>query len=192
LAALVAWRIAQRQPATFSMTVNDYGFELLSSNAVSLSESDWRALLSPEALAEHIDECLNAANLAKGRFRDIARIAGLVQQGYPGRRKATRQIQASSSLIFDVLSEHEPGNRLLEQARREVLESQLEFRRIESALQRARRQEIALVETERLTPLAFPLWADRLRAQLSSEAFQARIDRMLERLEPTGRSRDAV
>jgi ATP-dependent Lhr-like helicase len=184
LAALLAWRIGQWQPATFSMTVNDYGFELLSANEVALSASDWRALLSAERLLPDIERCLDAANLARGRFRDIARIAGLVQQGYPGRRKATRQIQASSSLIFDVLSEHDRGNRLLEQARREVLESQLEYRRIETALQNAGAQQLVLAAPARLTPLAFPLWADRLRAQLSTEAFQARVARMLERLDP--------
>jgi ATP-dependent Lhr-like helicase len=106
-----------------------------------------------------------------------------VQQGYPGRRKAVRQIQASSSLIFDVLSEHDPENRLLEQARREVLESQLEFGRIERALTRASGQQIVLARPSRLSPLAFPLWADRLRAQLSTERFEARVERMLARLE---------
>jgi ATP-dependent Lhr-like helicase len=182
LAALLAWRIAQRRSTTFSITVNDYGFELLATDDIELSASDWRRLLAPEELVEHIGRSLNAGNLARSRFRDIARIAGLVQQGYPGRRKATRQIQASSSLIFDVLSEHDPDNRLLAQARREVLEAQLEFRRIDRALRRAAGQELVLTRPERLTPLAFPLWADRLRAQLSSEDFQARVARMLQRL----------
>jgi len=183
LAALVAWRIAREKPATFSITVNDYGFELLSADPVVLNSDDWRSLLSPDALVEDIAASLDAANLAKSRFRDIARIAGLVQQGYPGKRKATRQLQASSSLIFDVLSEHDPENRLLDQARREVLESQLELRRIQQALTRAAGQQIVVAETDRFSPLAFPLWADRLRASLSTEDWQARVARMLDRLE---------
>ncbi|MBL38293.1 MAG: DNA ligase-associated DEXH box helicase [Xanthomonadales bacterium] len=183
LAALVAWRIARAKPVTFSITVNDYGFELVSAAPVSLDREDWRRLLAPAALVDDIAASLDAANLAKSRFRDIARIAGLVQQGYPGKRKATRQLQASSSLIFEVLSEHDPENRLLAQARREVLEAQLELRRIESALERAAGQEIVVVETERFSPLAFPLWADRLRASLSTEDWQVRVARMLQRLE---------
>ena len=161
LAALVAWRIAREKPATFSITVNDYGIELVSAESVPLDSNDWRRLLAPGALVDDIAASLDAANLAKSRFRDIARIAGLVQQGYPGKRKATRQLQASSSLIFDVLSEHDPANRLLDQARREVLEAQLELRRIEQALTRAAAQRIVVAETERFSPLAFPLWADR-------------------------------
>ena len=183
LAALVAWRIAREKPATFSITVNDYGIELVSAESVPLDSNDWRRLLAPGALVDDIAASLDAANLAKSRFRDIARIAGLVQQGYPGKRKATRQLQASSSLIFDVLSEHDPANRLLDQARREVLEAQLELRRIEQALTRAAGQRIVVAETERFSPLAFPLWADRLRASLSTEDWQARVTRMLERLE---------
>ncbi|MGB0515165.1 MAG: hypothetical protein ACPGJE_10040 [Wenzhouxiangellaceae bacterium] len=183
LAALLAWRIGRLQPATFSITVNDYGFELLSAETLPLDESVWRALLCVRNLLADIGESLNAANLARARFRDIARIAGLVQQGYPGKRKATRQIQASSSLIFDVLSEHDPDNALLDQARREVLEAQLEFRRIKRALHRAGDQQLVLTQPARLTPLAFPLWADRLRAHLTSEDWKTRVERMLKRLD---------
>jgi ATP-dependent Lhr-like helicase len=190
LAALLAWRIARRKPVTFSISVNDYGIELLSAEAVRLSEAQWRLVLTPDRLLNDIESSLNAANLARARFRDIARIAGLVQQGYPGKRKAARQIQASSSLIFDVLCEHDPDNGLLEQARREVLEAQLEFRRIDTALRRVEKQELVSTNPERLTPLAFPIWADRLRAQLSTEDFQARVERMLARLEP-GRHAEA-
>ena len=150
---------------------------------VALEEADWRRLISPAGLVDDIAASLDAANLAKSRFRDIARIAGLVQQGYPGKRKATRQLQASSSLIFDVLSEYDPENRLLDQARREVLEAQLELRRIEQALARAAASEIVIKETERFSPLAFPLWADRLRASLSTEDWQTRVARMLRQLE---------
>jgi len=186
LAALMAWRIARRKAITFSITVNDYGFELLSAAPVELTVDDWHRLLAPDALIEDIAASLDAANLAKSRFRDIARIAGLVQQGYPGKRKATRQLQASSSLIFDVLCEHDPDNRLLDQARREVLEAQLELRRIEQALTRAESQQIVVAETGRFSPLAFPLWADRLRASLSTEDWQARVARMLARVEDKG------
>ncbi|MBS3747093.1 MAG: ligase-associated DNA damage response DEXH box helicase [Wenzhouxiangellaceae bacterium] len=183
LAALVAARIAARRPATFSITVNDYGFELLSAEPVELDEQEWRELLSPRSLQEDILESLNAAGMARSRFRDIARIAGLVQQGYPGRRKATRQLQASSGLVFDVLSDYDPDNLLLAQARREVLEAQLEYRRIERALDRIARQQVVVTRPERFSPLAFPIWADRLRAQLSSEDWQARVNRMLTQLE---------
>ena len=183
LAALLAFRISRKQPVTFSITVNDYGIELLSAEPVALSAEHWRELLSTDQLSENILQSLDAANMAKYRFRDIARVAGMVQQGFPGRGKPMRHLQASSGLIFDVLSKHDPDHLLLEQAQREVLEGQLELGRIRTALERAAKQELIIKQPERLTPLAFPLWADRLRSQLTSENWQARVERMLGRLE---------
>ena len=44
LASLIAWRVAQHAPRTFSIAVNDYGFELLSA-----TEVDWNTFL-PQVL----------------------------------------------------------------------------------------------------------------------------------------------
>jgi ATP-dependent Lhr-like helicase len=183
LAALVAWRIGQRHARSFSLTVNDYGLELVSHDPVPVDEALLRAVLSPDRLLEDILAALNASEMARHRFRDIARIAGLVFQGYPGRQKGARQVQASSGLMFDVLSEHDPDNPLLDQSRREVLEAELEFSRLEDCLSRLVDREIRITSPGRLTPLAFPLWADRLRGQLSSEQWEDRIERMLDRLD---------
>ena len=183
LAALLAWRIARESPQSFSMTVNDYGIELVSDRAVTADQDRLRAWLSPENLARDIIESLNATAMAKHRFRDIARVAGLVFQGYPGRQKQLRQIQASSGLMFDMLSEHDPDNLLLAQARQEVLEAEMELQRLLDTLTRIVDQEIVLTHPERLTPLAFPLWADRLRSHVSSEDYQRRVERMLGLLE---------
>ena len=183
LAALLAWRIARDEPRTFSMTVNDYGIELVSDRTVALSEDRIRSWLTLANLEHDMIASLNAAEMARHRFRDIARVAGLVFQGYPGRQKRVRQIQASSGLMFDMLSEHEPDNLLLAQAREEVLESEMEISRLRETLRGIEARWIGIHQTERLTPLAFPLWADRLRGQLSTEDFQKRVERMLATLE---------
>jgi ATP-dependent Lhr-like helicase len=50
---------------------------------------------------------------------------------------------------------------------------------------------IALQETRRLTPLAFPIWAGRLQSQMiSTESWKERIRRAAEALEKQA-SRDA-
>ncbi|MEE4302627.1 MAG: ligase-associated DNA damage response DEXH box helicase [Wenzhouxiangella sp.] len=190
LAALLAWRIGQRTPRTFSLTVNDYGVELVSQQPVPLDLPSLRDLLSPDHLLADTLAALNASEMARHRFRDIARIAGLVFQGYPGRQKGARQVHASSGLMFDVLSEHDPANPLLDQSRREVLEAELEFSRLEACLNALAGREAIITEPGRLTPLAFPLWADRLRGQLSSEQWEDRLERMLARIdrEPTRKS----
>ncbi|TVR64977.1 MAG: ligase-associated DNA damage response DEXH box helicase [Gemmatimonadales bacterium] len=181
LAALLAWRLTRQKPRSVEFSVNDYGFELLSSDLLEVA--DWGELLSPEGVAEELLQCLNAAELARRQFREIARIAGLVFPGYPGKGKSTRQVQASSGLIFDVLQRYDPENLFLDQARREVMERELNIGRIRDGLIRLHRLPVEVRETERLTPLAFPLWADRLHASVSSEAWIDRVRRMAGQLE---------
>jgi len=184
LASLLAWRAAQIAPGTFSIAVNDYGFELLSG-----APRDWAADLprlidarSFDATREEVIESLNAAELARRRFRDIAQIAGLVVNGYPGERKSARQLQASSSLFYDVFRKYDPENGLLKQAERELLEDELDVRRLHEALMRMKARRLAHIQLKRCSPLAFPLVAERFRESLSNESFNARIERMLTQL----------
>jgi len=181
MAALLAWRLTRQAPRSVEFSVNDYGFELLSSDRLEVE--DWGELLSPERVSDELLQCLNAVELARRQFREIARIAGLVFPGYPGRGKSTRQVQASSGLIFDVLERYDPENLFLDQARREVMDRELNIGRIRDGLTRLHRLPVEVQETERLTPLAFPLWADRLHATVSSEAWIDRVRRMAGQLE---------
>jgi ATP-dependent Lhr-like helicase len=184
IATLVATRWARERPQTFSVSANDYGFELLSSEPVELDESTVTSVLHARNLAEDLLAGVNLGEISRRQFRDIARIAGLVFQGYPGRGKSTRQIQASSGLVFDVLARYDPDNLLLRQSRLEVLEAQLEFARIAAALERIAPRRIVIKEPPRLTPLAFPLWASRLQTQMvSTESWQQRIERAVRQLE---------
>ena len=183
LVALTAYRIAQRRPHSFSMSANDYGFELLSPTAFELDADAWRELLSADRLAEDLLGCVNQSELARRQFREIARIAGLIIPSYPGQARSGRQLQASSELFFDVFTEFDPSNMLLGQARREVLERQLEFARTLRTLESIAAMKLTVVTVSKLTPFAFPLWVDRLRQQLTSEKYEDRIQRMLSHLE---------
>lgn len=183
LAALTAYRLGRLAPRTFTLTMNDYGFALHTPTEMALAEADWRAAFSPERLTEDLLECLNSTELAKRQFREIARIAGLIFQGYPGAGKSNRQLQASSGLFFDVFAKYDPENRLLQQARREVVERQLEVRRLQTSLEDIRAMKFRLMAIERLTPLAFPLWAMWVQAEVSSEQWRDRVQRMAEQLE---------
>jgi ATP-dependent Lhr-like helicase len=184
LASLLAYRIGRTQPITFSIAVNDYGFELLSADAV-----DWRAafagaaLLSADSLLEDVLASLNATQLSQQRFREVARIAGLVFQGYPGQPKSARQVQASSSLFFEVFRKHDAGNLLLTQAQREVLEQELELTRLRATLAELQARTLAYCEVARATPFGFALMVERFREKLSTEKLSDRVARMLRELE---------
>ena len=185
LASLVAWRASRSSAATFSMAVNDYGLELLSPQAI-----DWPGLLDAERdgaaglfsgdnLLGDLLAGLNAAELAQRRFREIARVAGLVFQGYPGVGHSARQLQASAGLFFQVFRQHDPDNLLLTQAEEEVLRQELDFERLDDALARMRARRLTLQPLARPSPFAFPLLIERLREKLSTEKLRDRIERML-------------
>lgn len=188
LASLLAWRLSQIKPATFSISMNDYGFELLSAEPI-----DWvrffrvdlhsNPLFSVDRLLDDVLECLNASELAQRRFREIARISGLIFQGYPGSGKSTRQLQASSGLFFDVFKKYDQGNRLLAQAQQEALEQELEIGRMRSALEAIHAKRLVFKEIPKPTPFAFPLMIERLRETVSNESLNQKVARMVADLE---------
>ena len=183
LASLLAWRLGRARPNTFSIAVNDYGFELLSA-----VEIDWAAALTPtlfgtdDLLADTLAS-LNAGELAQRRFREIARIAGLVFAGFPGVAKSSKQIQASSQLFYDVFRKYDPDNRLLAQAGEEVLRQELDVERLAGSLRALQARELRHRVLVRPTPFAFPLMVERFRESSSSEKLGERIARMVAELE---------
>jgi ATP-dependent Lhr-like helicase len=180
MSIILAYRISKLTPITFSVAMNDYGFELLSDQYVDfekiMKEVD---LFSTKHLVDDIYQSVNATEMAKRKFREIAAISGLMFQGYPGKNMKTRQLQASSSLLFNVVSKYEDNNLLIKQAYQEVLTYQLEEVRMRQALDRIANQKIIVKQTSKPTPFSFPIMVDRLREQLTSEKLDDRIQKML-------------
>ena len=178
LAALFAWRISRLAPITFTFAANDYGFELLAPEVAPLEDALAAGLLAPRELLVDIPASLNATEMARRQFREIARVSGLVFPGLPHSGKTARQLQVSSGLFFDVLQRYDPANLLLSQAHREVLERQLESSRLGRTLERLAAADIVITEPKRTPPLAFPLLVDRVRDRVSSETLGERIRKM--------------
>ncbi len=179
LASLLAWRLARGQPNSFSLSVNDHGLELLSAEAPPLDGLHSRALFADDELLHDVLASLNSGELAQRRFREIARVAGLVFSGYPGAPKSTRQLQASSSLFYEVFRKYDPGNRLLGQAEGEVLSQELQIARLRAALKRMRQLRLEFVELAAPSPFSLPLMVERFREQFSTEKLADRLARML-------------
>jgi len=189
LATLFAYRLTRAAPRSFSITVTDYGFGLLSPQPLSLSIGGLGRLLAAQDVERDILAGLNASELTRRQFREIARVAGLIFQGYPGQGKTARQLQASSGLVYDVFAEYDPGNLLLAQALREVLERQLEASRLHLALQRLRGARAMLTRPNKPTPFAFPLLVEVFRDRLSTEQLAERVERMVTALEQAADAR---
>lgn len=181
MAALLAYRIARLAPRSVHLSVNDYGMELLSPAPLD-ALPPWSTLLDPAGVENELLDALNAAEMARRRFRGVARVAGLLVTG-PGGRASARQLQASSGLLWDALVRWDPEHLLVAQARDEVLEAELDVKALRGGLARLQAARIVERETPRLTPLAFPLWAERLQARVSTEQWIDRVLRMARSLE---------
>jgi ATP-dependent Lhr-like helicase len=178
LAALLAYRIAQIQPITFSIAMNDYGFELLSDKPIPIEEAIETNVLGSDDLFRDIQASINSTEMARRKFRDIAAISGLVFKGYPGKPVKDRHLQSSSQLFFEVFNDYDAHNLLLQQAFEEVMDFQLEEVRLRAALERINHQRIVITTPEKPTPFAFPIMVDHMREKLTTERLEDRIKRM--------------
>lgn len=178
MAAILAYRISKIRPITFSFAMNDYGFELLSDQPIPVDDTNVYELFTPDDLLADIQRSVNATEMAKRKFRDIAVIGGLIFQGYPGEQKKARHLQSSASLLFNVFSEYEPNNLLLRQSYQEVLDQQMEEVRLRNMLERIQQSNIILTFPERLTPFCFPIKVDSMRENLTSEKLEDRVKKM--------------
>ena len=184
LAALVALRWGRVQPNTFAFAVNDYGLAVTAQAEAVLDAATLRRLLGRDRLVEDLLEGMNMAEMARRQFREVARVAGLLPPSLPGRAlRSMRQLQASAGLLYDVLARFDPGHLLLEQARREVLEAQLDIAALGECLDDCAARELALHAPPSLTPFSFPLWAEAMRGSLSTEDWSTRVRRAAQALE---------
>jgi ATP-dependent helicase Lhr and Lhr-like helicase len=178
IASLLAFRIGLVKPISFSIALNDYGFELLSDQEIPIEEALEVDLFTDDNLLEHLQASLNANEMARARFREIAAISGLTFKGYPGNFVPNRHLQSSSRLFFNMFMNYDPHNLLYRQAFQEVLEFQLQESRMRETLRRMAMQKIILKEIKKPSPFSFPIMVDSLREKLSSEKFEDRVRRM--------------
>lgn len=183
MAAVIAFRISQLTPITFSIAVNDYGFELLSDVDIPIEKALKGGLFSSDHLTTDIQAGLNKTEMARRRFRDIAGIAGLVFKGFPGNQQTEKHLQSSAQLFFDVFRDHESDHFLFREAFDEIMTFQIEEVRLRNSLAKIRSQKKILTHPERPTPFCFPILTDRLREKLTSEKLEDRIKKMTLALE---------
>lgn len=183
MAAIIAYRLGKIQPFSFSIAMNDYGFELLSDQDIPLDEALAQQLFSTVNLGADITASINTTEMARKKFRDIAGIAGLIFQGFPGKQVKTRHLQANSGLFFKVFADYDPDNLLLKQAYEEVYDFQLEIVRMRTAFTRISTHRIVIREPATLTPFAFPIFAEVFREKFSNESLEDRMNKIKAQLE---------
>ncbi|OYD44874.1 DNA ligase-associated DEXH box helicase [Sphingobacterium cellulitidis] len=182
MAQVIAYRLSLMKPATFSIATNEYGIELLTDIDFSIDQKLLNKLFSPINLHQDINSGINVQEMARRRFRDIAGIAGLIFQGFPGKQMKSKHLQANAGLFFSVFSEYDPSNLLLREAYDEVFDFQLEEGRMQLAFDRINNHKIIFSKPLKLTPFAFPIFAESFRERYSNEDWQSRLEKLKDQL----------
>ena len=181
LGSLLAFRLGREKPLTFSISMTDYGFELLSDQDFwpVVEKLGFNKLFAEENLVADIMHGFNVNEMAKRKFRDIAVIAGLVFQGYPNKEVKQKHLMASTGNFFQMFKQYEPDHFLLRQAYEEVLQDQLEETRLRNAIQRILSQTIIVEQLKEPSPFCFPIMVERLRVSITSESIEDRVQKMI-------------
>lgn len=178
LAALLSVRLSALSKVTFSFSVSEYGLEILAPRDYEFKPEEIKDLLSLKNLTQDIQRSLNMTQLAKKQFRDIAQVSGLIQQNRVGERRTMKNLQMSSSLLFEVFSAYEPEQPLYHQSFEEVKFFQFQESRLLKVLTDLQEIPFEYYKTPRASPLAFPLIIERIGSLVSSETLQERLQRM--------------
>lgn len=187
MSALIAYRISLNFPISFNMAMNDYGFELLTDSPISAEDILEEDIFSLKNIEEDILHCVNESEMSRRKFREIASIAGLIFQGYPGKPMTFKHIQANSGLLYQVFEQYDPENLLLKQAKQEALNQQMEQDMFYQALKKLNQKQIVVKHPVQFTPFSFPIMVDRLsRTNISSETIEDKIAKIMAQFEVEG------
>ncbi len=178
LAMLIAYRLGIIQQVSFSISVNDFGFELRShhSNKDFVIENIGE-VFDPNFAALDMQKAQNFMELCRKKFGEIASVAGLLNEEKSYKSVKNRNLQNSSSLLYKVFIEHEPNHFLIRQAQLEVFGQSIEMERLVTFLKTASIQQ-KIVELKEFSPFSLPLLAEGFRESMSNED----LDSLLEKL----------
>ena len=110
-------------------------------------------------LREGLETWLASNAVMKRTFRQSALIGGLIDRMTRGARKSGRQATFSSDILYDTLRKYDPDHLMLDITREEAMKGLIDFGRVEEMVARTQ-SRIDLVELDRVTPLAAPLFLE--------------------------------
>ncbi|MBM3617940.1 MAG: ligase-associated DNA damage response DEXH box helicase [Alphaproteobacteria bacterium] len=166
LGMLITRRMERMGLRPISFSVTDYALSLVGMRTVS--EDQAAMLLSPEILADELEEWIVESPMLKRSFRHVAMITGLTEKRIQGERKTMKQVTFSTDLIYDVLRRHEPNHLLLSVTRADAERELLDISRLAHLLTRYEGKMI-FQPLKRASPLAIPIIVDVRREAVHGE-----------------------
>ncbi len=187
LGLLLTKRMEEEGLAPMGFVATDYAVLIWGLDRVP----DPAPLFDPDALRKGFETWLAGNAVMKRTFRASATIAGLIERNFGGQRKSGRQATFSSDILYDTLAKYDPDHLLMQITREEALRGLVDFGRIEEMLARTAGR-IDHVVTDRVTPLAAPLFLEQGRVPVHGAATERLLAEEAQRLmseaglDPTG------
>jgi ATP-dependent Lhr-like helicase len=178
LSRVVALRLSRLHGGNAVATPDDYGFVLTVSPAQAFAADDLPSLLTPDRFPEDLDESLSRSDLLKYHFRNAAQTGLMVYRNYFGEQKSVRKLQWSSEVIYNVLRQYEPDHILLREARRDAIHTYLDIDAAMAFLQTVITKPMRLHPVHRVPPLAFAMYATKIKEALMVEDPQETMERL--------------
>jgi ATP-dependent Lhr-like helicase len=180
LSRIVARRVAALAGGNALVSTDDYGFLLTLQRFQELTLEQWRACCDPARAEDDLRLALKESELVRWQFRGVAQTGLMVPRQFPGQQRAVRQLRFSAEILFRVLEEHEPDHPMLEEAYRQSIDHFLNLRGARAWMEKIARPDWPwrLIETDKVSPFAFGLFASRFREGMMFEDPAEAIERM--------------
>ncbi len=171
LGMLLTRRMERSRLEPLGFVANDYALAIWTRQKIDQPQE----LFDMDILGDDLEEWMAESSMLKRCFRQVATIAGLIDQNLPGTEKTGRQVTINSDLIYDVLRRHQPDHLLLEATRQDAARSLTDIKRLADLLQRFS-GAIKHIDLPRISPLAVPLMLEVGREQVTASGVEAMLD----------------
>jgi ATP-dependent Lhr-like helicase len=146
-----------------------------------LPAEDLDALFDEDMLGDDLEDWMAESSMLRRTFRQVATIAGLIDQRVGGRLRTGREMTVSADLIYDVLRRHQPDHILLQATRQDAAGGLTDIARLAGMLKRIKGR-IKHRRLARVSPLAAPILLEIGREQVFGGAIDELLDEGAESL----------
>ncbi len=153
LSRAIAYTIASTQKKNVSIGVNDNGFYVSMQKGVNVMRAV--ELLNAKDLRKIMEKAVDDSEILRRRFRHCATRALMILRNYKGKIKRAGRQQVSSMRLLKSVKEISFDFSVLKEARREVLEDQMDIKNAEVILKAIEAGEIKFIETITRIPSPF-------------------------------------
>lgn len=165
LGLLLTQRMEEQGLAPLGFVATDYATLIWGLDPLT----DPAPLFELDNLRAGLETWLAGNAVMKRTFRNSAIIGGLIDRMTRGARKSGRQATFSSDILYDTLRKYDPDHLMLEVTREEAMKGLVDFGRIEDMARRTQGR-IDLMQLDRVTPLAAPLFLEAGRVPVKGMA----------------------